>query len=164
MFNLDLSNIFRSSENILSSYVIGLINIAMSLMIDNKNSGYEFMLYVDETHTIRHIKGVLQRLNQFVRICRSHNGGECLIDQGLDVIRPDSTVGGLYNEIFEQTEYNIFLKSKAGDVQKLVTLLDKAGKPLSETEQNYILTAGDGAGLLMSGVNERMRIQIDATF
>jgi hypothetical protein len=164
MFCVDLSNVARTNLNILGTFSIALMNISTELMIANKNSGKEFITYVDETHMIRRNINVLKKLNQFVRICRSHNAGLCLIDQGLNVIKAESRENDLYSEIFEQTQYTMFLKSSSNDVDAITRMLSYSGKPMSQVEHDFIVTADKGSMMSMVSPYERYRMHNDVSF
>jgi type IV secretory pathway VirB4 component len=119
-----------------------LIQVGIEIMITNKSSGCKFAQYIDEFHTVRHIPGVMQILNKFVRICRSHNGGAILVDQGLGVVQGEASLE--YKEIFELAQYGFYFKSPENDINKLSEMLAASGKPLSDVEHKFVARAKKG--------------------
>jgi type IV secretory pathway VirB4 component len=116
-------------------------------MIINKTTTRKFALYIDEFHSVRHIDGVLWMMNKFVRICRSHNGAECLVDQGLGVVSGDAD--RKYKEIFELMQYGFYFNSSENDVSRLEEMLGSSGRPLSEIERRFITRAKFGECLMV---------------
>lgn len=160
---IDLNTLLDKSNNKLISaqMLLTLALIEQQIKkIYSTNSDSKIVVIVDEAHLMADSKNpiAMNFLYQLSKRIRKRNGSLIIATQNINDLNQTHELKKYTTALLNNSEYQIILKLKSGDMQDLQELYKPMGGLTSE-EEKYILRANKGEALMLIGEYNRHMIK-----